>query len=375
MKMHIYIILAIYEKYPIGQTAYTTFKESVYCVRLKLNESVIMLSLHRDHTFQFLSSGNRLPQLQSSVFSYFQTRIKHRSAYSFRHTRINYRAVTIMVALLMTSFLGLQAYSETFGVNFVGNTGDSVVGTAGVVAVTNWNNISAATFTTGTIQSSDGSVTATLSVTGAAAAGSWHSGVTSDGGNGSLMDGYIDGGANHGGGVPITNIVSGLQGSHYSVYLYTYGDSAHPQNSGEYLPSYSVNGVSYFAPSLGNATTTFDSTATSVGGPFTGFIRTVAYATDFNTATANASYFGNYIEIDNVAPLGGVITIVSEADSRSWRSPLNGFEIAAAQNIPVAGIPSITPSSNEIYAGTQVSFDRNDSDGVWWCCGLKMCFV
>lgn len=270
-----------------------------------------------------------------------------------------YSTAAAVFGLLAVAFLSeMQARSESFGINFIGSTNDLVTGTAGVVPIANWNNISGATFTSGNIHSSDGAVSATLSLSGAAAAGSWHSGATSDGANGSLMDGYIDGGANNGGGVAITNFISGLTGSSYSVYLYIYSDASHPGDGGQWLPNYSINGTSYFAPALGNGATTWNSASTSVGGAFTGFVKAKTYAANFNTATANPSDFGNYIKIDNVVPVSGVITIVSEASSQSWRSPLDGIEIVGVSNSPTPNIPLISPTNNPVYAGTTVTLSE-----------------
>ncbi len=267
-------------------------------------------------------------------------------------------ALAAALALLAVSLAGMNAGAESFGVNFVGNTNDPVTGTAGVEPMTNWNNITAGTFTAGNIQSSDGLVSATLNLSGAAAAGSWHSGATADGANGSLMDGYIDGGSGNGGGIAITNTISGLTGFSYTVYVYIYGDASHPGDGGQWLPSYSINGVPYFVPALGKATTTWNFSTTVVGGAFAGFVKATTYATNFSTATANASDFGNYIEIDNVAPVGGVIKIVSEASSQSWRSPLDGFEIVGASVLPATTQPAISPTNNPIYAGTLVTLSE-----------------
>ena len=261
-------------------------------------------------------------------------------------------------ALLVGSLAGLQARAHSFGINFIGNTGDTVTNSAGVVPITNWNNISAATFTSGSIQSSDKTLSATLALSGAAAAGSWHSGATSDGGNGSLQNGYIDGGSSNGGGTAITNKISGLTEGPYTVYLYIYGDASHPADGGQWLPSYSINGTPYFAPSLGKATSTWDSTSTTVGGTFNGFIRASTFSTNFNSASAAPSNFGNYIEIDNVSPVTGVIEIVSEASSQSWRSPLDGIEIVGTANLPVTSAPLISPTNNPVYAGTPVSLSE-----------------
>jgi hypothetical protein len=237
---------------------------------------------------------------------------------------------TIALVILAGALNGMQAGAQaSFGINFLGNTTDDVTGTAGVVSIGNWNNI-ASSFTSGTVLGSDGSTAATLTLSGALPGdGGWHSGSTADGGNGSLVDGYLDLGANIGTGSGIITL-SGLTGAFYNVYIYIYGDTSHPGNAGDLLPNYAVNGTTYYAPQLGNGTTTFNSTTTTVGGAFTGFVQATTYGANFNTATANASDFGNYIEVANVAPVSGVITITGEADTTTWRSPLDGFEVVQA---------------------------------------------
>ncbi|HEY4414892.1 MAG TPA: chitobiase/beta-hexosaminidase C-terminal domain-containing protein [Verrucomicrobiae bacterium] len=275
--------------------------------------------------------------------------------------KIKFTPGLIAFAWLIIGPANIPAGAESFGINFIGDSGDSVTSLAGIVSIANWNNISAATFTSGSIQSSDGSLLATLNLSNASTAGSWHSGVTSDGGNGSLLGGYIDAGSNHSGGISAVSTISGLTGSSYKVILYIYGDASHPGNSGDGLPNYSVNGITYYAPQLGNGTTTFNSSGTAVGGAFTGFVRAKVFATNFLTATANVPDFGNYIEIDNVVPIGGIITLASEAYSGSWRSPLDGIEIIAMSNSPLASPPLISPASNPVYAGTLVTLSETAS--------------
>ena len=129
---------------------------------------------------------------------------------------------------------------QSFGIKFLGNTTDAVTGTAGVLPISGWNNIADATYTVGTIYSSDGTVSATLTRSGPGMANTWNSGAFSDGENDSLMDGYQDAGQNGG---PATNVISGLAGSAYDVYLYTGGDVARPSSGTDYLPNYTINGI------------------------------------------------------------------------------------------------------------------------------------
>ena len=235
-------------------------------------------------------------------------------------------SAAMAIAFFAVTLAGQQSNAQSFGVSFVDNNNVNVTGPAGVISIDNWNNINS-TYTTGSILADDGFNTATLTMSGSA--GQWHSGGTTiDGGNGSLMDGYRDYGSGGGG----TSVISGLTGSSYSVYLYAYGDVTRPGNGGDWLPNYSVNGTTYYAAMLGSGTSTFNTTATTVGGAFSGFVQATTFGANFNTATMLATDFGNYIRIDNVTPISGAITIVAEANTQTWRSPLNGIEIVPCLN-------------------------------------------
>ena len=228
---------------------------------------------------------------------------------------------TVLVGVLVHQ----TANAQNFGVNFLGNTpSDPITGAAGVVSLTGWNNIANQTYTSGTI-TADNFSTANLTLSGSAANG-WRSSGTGNGGNGSLMDGYMDITAGGTGTAVISGLVSGQL---FDIYLYTFGDQVRPSNGGDKLPNYSVNGTTYYVPTLGVGTSTFNATAATVGGSFSGFIRATTYNANFNTATANASDFGNYIKIQNVAATGGILTIAAGSDTTTWRSPLNGIELVA----------------------------------------------
>jgi len=228
------------------------------------------------------------------------------------------------------------AQAESFGIKFLGNSATTVNGSAGVVFLSGWTNIATATFTSGTVWSSDGSVLATLTRSGAGLANLWHSGSGGDGENGSLLDGYNDCQANS----PTTNVISGLTGSFYTVYIYTAGDSARPANNTQWLPNYTVNGTEY-------CTATLDG-----NGAFLGLIKG-GLTTVNNNIYPPAITYGNYIEIDNVVPVGGTITISANSDNRTWRSPLNGIEIVASTKAPLIQIP---PVAERLYTNGVAQF-------------------
>jgi hypothetical protein len=218
----------------------------------------------------------------------------------------------------------------SFGIHFLGSaTSDLVTGTAGVVAMGNWNNIDnvgSPSDSPTSITGSDGSTSATLTLSGSQINNGWSSGLAGDGANLSLMNGYLDCQA----GGDATAAIGGLTGASYTVYIYCFGDNARPGGAGNLLPNYAVNGTNYYVPTRGNAGSSF-TTIGSVGGYFNGFVPTTPTNAN-NDLPGIPAHFGNYIVISNVAPVNGAITILPEADSRTYRSPLNGIEI-----VPTSG--------------------------------------
>jgi hypothetical protein len=247
-------------------------------------------------------------------------------------------------AVLLGLAAAFQIQAQDFGIKFLGGqTGDTVTGTAGVVPIPNWNNINNTTLAVGTwsaITSSDGSKTAALSLSGGSANNGWQSGLAGDGANLSLMDGYIDTGYNGNEMALVT--ISNLTAPSYDVYIYFLADNSRPENNRDWLPNYSVNGTSYFVPIFGNnGPTTYDTTGVALGGAgFTGFVEAFPILANNNSWFVPAN-IGNYLKIASVAPVGGVITIGAEADTRTFRSPLNGIElVTAAPTAPLANAPT-----------------------------------
>ena len=225
---------------------------------------------------------------------------------------------------------------EFIAANSVGSATSTVAsvsirtGIAGLTPVTNWNNIANTTYTPGNstnIFSGDKSLTATLTLTQGQCTNGYASGITGDGANASLMDGYMD--TKNGAGASPVITIDGLAGASYNVILYTFGDQGRPSSGTDGLPNWGVNGTIYYAPTLGGTgATRWNSTGTNVGGTgFNGFIpATILSAQDF-TNDITPSEFGNYIVISNVVPSSGEIQIVPSADFTSYRSPLNGIEL------------------------------------------------
>ena len=247
-------------------------------------------------------------------------------------------------AVLLVLAAATELRAEQFGVKFLGGrAGDTVTGTAGVVPIPNWNNINntgLAVGTWSTITSSDGSTTAALSLSGGSANNGWQSGVAGDGANLSLMDGYIDTGYNGNDQAMVT--ISNLTSASYDIYVYFLADNSRPENNGDWLPNYSVNGTTYYVPIFGNdGPTTYDTTGAALGGAgFTGFVEAFPVLANNNSWFAPAN-IGNYIKVASVAHVGGVITIGAEQNTQTFRSPLNGIElVAAAPSAPLANAPT-----------------------------------
>ena len=260
-------------------------------------------------------------------------------------------AIAIMAGVLAAGKLNAQ----DFGIHFLGNEpADIVTNAAGVVPITDWNNITNSTYTPGnatTIIGSDGSTTATMVLSGGQENNSWGSGLTGDGANFSLLDGLLDAGS---GNNPAVVTISNLTSAYYNVYIYTFTDQSRPGNDGDWLPNYSINGTTYYVPILGNTgASTYTTNGASVGGVgFTGFIEGTPILAN-NNALVPPQNYGNYFEVATVQASGGVITIIPEANSTSWRSPLNGIELVptAAPAVPIDGAPVESPASANVGVG------------------------
>ena len=239
---------------------------------------------------------------------------------------------------------------QAFGIKFLGNTTDNVTGTAGVLPISGWTNIANASFTAGTIYSSDGSVSATLTRSGPGMANTWNSGALSDGGNGSLMDGYND----CQGGSPATNVISGLTGAVYDVYIYSGGDNPRPNSATDYLPNFTVNGTIYYVSTLKG---------------YDAMLQTIECVPTSQNSDAYPSPLvaGCYLKISGVVPMGGTITIVGNADSLTYRSPLNGIELVRVGNLPQIMSP---PVAHRCYTNGVVQFQAQAEGasplGYYW---------
>ncbi len=223
---------------------------------------------------------------------------------------------TLLLATLAVAS-SLTVHAESYGVHFLGSTTDSVTGVAGVVPIGNYNNITQAA-NTFVLNNSAGTLSAaTLTLSGPAAAKGWTTGgPTGTGGNDSLIHGYIDSG-NSGTQGSVTLTLAGLTGSSYDLYVYAQGDAARPTNLGDGLPEYTVNGTSYYAALLGGA----------YGGSL---VQAGTQSTELAAFPGGPATKGNYVYVPGVVPtLGGTITIVTNSNDATFRSPVNGLELIA----------------------------------------------
>ncbi len=280
-------------------------------------------------TTSALSNGGNITGAISNVLTISSATLANAGNYTVVVTNL-YGAATSSVANL--SFILLPASPvKAFGIKFLGNTTDAVTATAGAYPISFWNNIANASFTTGTIYSSDGSVNATLTLSGSGSDNTFKSGAFSDGGNSSLMSGYQDAAQN----APATNVISGLTGAAYDVFLYTGGDNARPSSATDYLPNYTINGTTYY-------TATLD-----------GYDAMLQLVQSVPTLQNNNTYpsplvAGLYIKISNVVPVGGKITISANSDNLTYRSPVNGIELVSVGNAPQV---MVQPLAHRLYTG------------------------
>jgi len=263
-----------------------------------------------------------------------------------------------LCAIILGMAAASQLAAQNFGVHFLGNTSpaDNVTGSAGVVPITNWNNINNVNFTPGnstTITSSDGSATATLNLSGSQVTKGWNSGLTGDGANFSLLHGYIDAGA-YGSTSPIATVSGLTNGEAFDVYVYSFADNCHPGSAADKLPNYAVNGITHYVPELGVGASGYTSTGVVGNQGFTGFMPGTISSTNVAQEIPAAS-FGNYIAISNVSSgVGGQITIIPEADKTTYRSSLDGIEI----------VPSSGPSFGIHFLGNATSDPVTSTAGV-----------
>ncbi|HEX7652055.1 MAG TPA: LamG-like jellyroll fold domain-containing protein, partial [Verrucomicrobiae bacterium] len=142
-----------------------------------------------------------------------------------------------------------------------------------------------------------------------------------------------------------------LTNTTYNVYIYTAGDQQRPNNDQgdafiEGLPSYAVNGVTYFTATIAGA---------GAFGQFTaGQLTNVNLSTQLQTDNPPLTR-GNFIVVSNVFGGNGQIQVIANADPASWRSPINGVELVPTATVPTAPVLVTQTASLTNYAGQTIT--------------------
>lgn len=226
------------------------------------------------------------------------------------------RAITIPIILTaLILFRSASAYGAVIGVNFLGDGADGTTlapaDSAGVVAQTNWNNLSSTPTgnvgISGPLLDSEGNFTAVL--VQFAGNDAWNADGPTDTPDDKLMKGIIK---QDGVGSSMTLTFTNLAPGAYDLYVY--GD---------------VNGGPVdLDASIGVATNYWTEPAAFDDG--TGFIE--AASTD-----PNARASGNYVKFTGVTPVSGGITVVA-----TYQGGSDGLGIAGLQLVTPGSFPTNT---------------------------------
>ena len=212
-------------------------------------------------------------------------------------TLVNSTTVTLVVT-------STSSGAKTVAINFVGTgTAMAATETAGVVAVTNWNQASGASNSSG-LALNDITGTANGSKVAWTADNTWKLPITDAPGNVRMMEGYLDNGFGDNTVVTVSGLPSDSNG--YTVYVYADGDNSVNNRAG----IYQISGTGITTTSI----TLTDSANTNFSGTF---------------KQANASA-GNYVVFTGIKATGFTITAIpSTASTSTERAPVNAIEIVA----------------------------------------------
>lgn len=246
-------------------------------------------------------------------------------------------------ALALLAGLTFTAHAQTLvGLNFVGGTTGTTVSnmaaatSAGVVAQTNWNNLTGASGTDTTITNGSGSTVSGLSVT-YSATNTWADGGVADtAGNTRLMRGYLDQNVD----TAVTTVtVSGLgYGSGiYDIYVYTAGDGNNR------VGQYTLGDQTFWV----NDTATFAGTYTQGTG-------------QSDPGSVAAATSGNYMVFSSVMDTSFTLEATGAYSNDSLRAPVNAIQIVEKTNV-------LYWDRNNSTAGTGTSTTGNwsTSSGNW----------
>ncbi|HUJ42143.1 MAG TPA: autotransporter-associated beta strand repeat-containing protein [Opitutaceae bacterium] len=225
------------------------------------------------------------------------------------HDRLlrNCRGAGVLLAFLAGTIVTCPAQT-TIGLDFVGGqSGDTssmaTTESAGVVAQTNWNDLTSNSGTSSTIKNNSGTTIAGASVT-YTSTNTWSdTGVSNTAGNNRMMRGYLDINTS---GASTTVSVSGLSSlGYYDVYVYTAGDGNNRTGK------FTIGNQSYWV----NDNATFAGTFTRG----TGQVDPGSYS----NATA-----GNYMVFSDLTGNSVSLTATGAyAADGTLRAPVNGIQI------------------------------------------------
>lgn len=194
--------------------------------------------------------------------------------------------------------------AKTVAINFVGTgTAMAATETAGVVAVTNWNQATGGSNSSG-LALKDVTGTTNGSKVTWSSDNTWKLPITDAAGNVRMMEGYLDNGFGDNTVATVSGLPSDSNG--YTVYVYADGDNSVNNRAGVYQ----ISGTGVTTTSI----TLTDSANTNFSGTF---------------KQANGSA-GNYVVFTGIKATGFTITAIpSTASTSTERAPVNAIEIVA----------------------------------------------
>jgi hypothetical protein len=200
---------------------------------------------------------------------------------------------------------------------------------AGVVAKSNWNQVSGASSATA-LALKDESGTATTATVSWKADGVWSTPIIDQPGNIRMMEGYLDTGSGNATTVTASGLPSNANG--YSVYVYADGDNGSATRSG----TYQISGPGITTSSVGLT----DPANTNFNGTF---------------MQANTSN-GNYV-VFNINATGFTVTATpGTASDGTRRAPLNGIQIVPLGTANPDFALSATPVTASVVQGSSASY-------------------
>ena len=274
--------------------------------------------------------------------------------------------------LLAGGTLGFSAAPQSsgngIGIHFVGD-GSAISGSAGVVAMSNWNNLSGTTFAGVPLSDNTGAATtANLTVN---AAGTWASGSSNQ-----LLNGYI-----YSVGSQLTAAISGIPYSQYSLYAYmvdsTIGNTEEvtlggknyyfgTTNSASYIQATNTTSGSYptanYVVASGLTGSAQSVTVQGINQPYGAFTGFEIVNTGPTTPPSNAVTLTADAMIDVTGPSSGVITglltiggnRLSLTGGGSGANTAYSLSLGTVGGVSLTGNPTFDVANNGSGSGTLV---------------------